>query len=111
MAQMGVAAVAVNFYAPHEPASVLGFAHHFGVKRGVKAGPTSARVELRALIEQRRIAANAMEPAGGLREIIMGKGAFGAVLARHAIGKVRELRAPFFICFSQLFHMLPLLGR
>jgi hypothetical protein len=33
------------------------------------------------------------------------------VLARHAIGKVRELRAPFFICFSQLFHMLPLLGR
>lgn len=111
MTQMGVAAVAVHFYAPHEPASVFGLTNHFGIKRGVKAGPAGARFELCALIEQRRVAADAMEPAGGLGEIVMGEGAFGAVFARHAKGKIRQLRAPFFICLSQLFHIIPTVNK
>ena len=106
MAQMRVAARAMHLGALHEKAAVDRLAHHLRVQRRKEAGPAGAAFELRCLVEQRRIAAHAGIAPGGLRKAVVGKGAFGAMLARDLVGQVRQLRTPFGVGLFYSVHLL-----
>lgn len=88
MAQMGGAIVAMHFGAARKPAIIFLLAHRCGIMRRVKAGPARARVKLSIAGKQGRIAAQAMKHAVLFWEIIMGEGAFRAMLAGDLIGQI-----------------------
>ena len=107
MAQMCVAAVAMDLGAFHEKAAVNAFADHFGIQRLVETGPACAALEFMGLVKQGRAAADAHIGAGVFGEILMGASALCPMLAGHFERKVRQLRAPFRIRFDQLIHDFP----
>lgn len=68
--------------------------------RRIKAGPTRARIELGVAGKQGRITADAMKHAILFWKIVMGKGAFRAMVARDLIGQIGQGGAPFFFGFG-----------
>ena len=99
MAQMGGAIVAMHLGAAGKPAIVLGLAHPCRIMRRIKAGPACARVKFGVAGKQRRIATETVKHPVCLWEIVMGKGAFGAMIARDLIGQIGQGGAPFGIGF------------
>src|SRR5262245_7032592 len=95
---MGRAFGAMHLGAPHKQAAVLMGAHRLFRRRLVEAGPTGARVELGAGVEQRLAATDAFVHAiVVVVPVLAGEGAFGAVLAGHAVLLRRQLLAPLLI--------------
>ena len=105
MPQMGGTSVAMHLCARRKETAVHLFADHFRRQRRKKAWPPRAAVELGPLVKQGQVATHAVINARPLREIFVAARPLRAVLARHLVRKVRQLRPPFRIGFCNLFHL------
>jgi len=99
MAKMGFAIRAVNFGAAHKKRVVGFLADRFFGHGGVKRRPSGAAFKLGGGVKQVGPTAGAGKHAVGFGEIVVAVRPFSGAFAADFIGKVRQLRTPFLICF------------
>lgn len=107
MSQMCITARTVDFGAGHEKLAINAFFDRLGRQGREKRRPAGAAFEFFIGMKQFFATAHAGINAVGRWFHIMAAGAFCAVFARHLIGKVRQLRAPFGVGFGDFCHISP----
>ncbi len=108
MAEMPVTTRTVDFGAGHEKLAIHALFDRIGGQGREKRRPTGAAFEFFVGMKQFRPATHTgIGPVGGWLHIVA-SGAFGAVFARHLIGEIGQLRAPFRVGFGDFCHIFPL---